>query len=183
MHDDSLCTRLRNVAIGALVVACLAAARGSAAEPAADPSHAPPDREALERRFEEMLSGSTLVGYFTTTGEEQEEPLSPDKYTIEKVTKLNTGYWRFDARIQYQGRDQLFRMPVPVEWAGDTPVVTLTNVLVPGLGTFTARVLFYDGHYAGTWSGGDHGGHMFGQVVKTPPGDEPADQPRDEPGQ
>jgi hypothetical protein len=53
-----------------------------------------------------------------------------------------------------------------VKWAGDTPVVTVTDVLVPGIGTFTARVLFYKDQYAGTWRGDDHGGQMYGRIVK-----------------
>jgi hypothetical protein len=32
---------------------------------------------------------------------------------------------------------------------------------------FSARIVFYDGAYAGTWSGGpDHKGIMFGKIVK-----------------
>jgi hypothetical protein len=57
-------------------------------------------------------------------------------------------------------------MPVPVtiEWAGDTPMITLTEQTVEGLGTFSARVLLYDGLYAGTWKHGQFGGHMWGRI-------------------
>lgn len=125
-----------------------------------------PSQEELDRRFEETLSGSQLVGFFTQTGDEKDKPLKEDKYTIEKVKKLKNDYWLFEARIQYNNQDTKVPMPLEVKWAGDTPVITLTNVLVPGLGTFTARVLIYGGEYAGTWSAGDHGGHMFGKIVK-----------------
>lgn len=58
-------------------------------------------------------------------------------------------------------------LPVPILWAGDTPMVSLTNFTIPGSGTFTAHVLFHDGAYAGTWSGGNgRGGKMFGAIRK-----------------
>jgi hypothetical protein len=53
-----------------------------------------------------------------------------------------------------------------VKWAGDTPVISVTNVAFPGLGTYSARVVVYDGQYAGTWGGKDHGGQMFGKIVR-----------------
>ena len=125
-----------------------------------------PDQAELERGFKEMLSGSLLIGSFTTTGEDQNGQLSVDRYTIENVTKGQNDYWIFQAQVQYGGRDVKMRMPLEVKWAGDTPVITVTNVLVPGLGIFTARDLFYGNQYAGTWSAGDHGGHMFGRIEK-----------------
>jgi hypothetical protein len=55
---------------------------------------------------------------------------------------------------------------VPVKWAGDTPVISVTNFKVPTMGTYTARVMIYADHYAGTWDAGDHGGHMWGRVER-----------------
>ena len=45
-------------------------------------------------------------------------------------------------------------------------MITLTDFTVPGLGTFSARVLIYRNKYAGTWSHGDVGGHLFGTIEK-----------------
>jgi protein tyrosine phosphatase (PTP) superfamily phosphohydrolase (DUF442 family) len=53
-----------------------------------------------------------------------------------------------------------------VAWAGNTPVVGVTDLDVPGLGTYTARVLFFRDKYAGTWSGRSHGGHLFGRIER-----------------
>jgi hypothetical protein len=53
-----------------------------------------------------------------------------------------------------------------VKWAGDTPVITLTDMTIPGLGTYTARVMVYRDHYAGYWSAGDHGGQMWGRIER-----------------
>ncbi len=53
-----------------------------------------------------------------------------------------------------------------VKWAGDTPVITLDNVGMPGGGnSYSARVLIYDKTYAGTWSGGDHVGLLNGVIT------------------
>ena len=58
-------------------------------------------------------------------------------------------------------------LPLEVKWAGnDTPMITLTDLTILNQGPFSARVLFYNGKYAGTWSHGKVGGHMFGKIVK-----------------
>lgn len=124
------------------------------------------EQEAREQAFQESLSGVTLVGFFTDSAAKDQQ-LSEDRYTIESVTKGNNGFWVFRAKVQYGGRDIKLAMPLQVQWAGDTPMITLTNIPVPQLGTFSARILFHDGRYAGTWSGTDHGGHMFGKILKT----------------
>jgi hypothetical protein len=124
---------------------------------------ASPDREALIKQFEKTMTGATLVGYFTTNGKEA-DGLKEEKYRLKAVRKVERGdYWRFE--WQYGGKDQAFGLELEVKWAGDTPVVTLTDMLVPGMGKFTARVLFYRDEYAGTWSAGDHGGKLFGKIV------------------
>lgn len=149
------------------------------ADDAADTETPPSDesRQAeLERKFEESMHNVTLVGFFTDSNAEDQE-LSEDRYTIESVTKGKNDYWVFRAKIQYGGRDVNMAMPLEVKWAGDTPMITLNNIPIPQLGTFSARVIFYDGRYAGTWSGTDHGGHMFGRIEKNedPQDDTPAE--------
>ena len=124
-----------------------------------------PDRETLIKQFEESMSGSTLVGYFTINGQEATKGLKEEKYHLTSVKKLKHGdYWQFEYEHGETGKTT--KLPVEIKWAGDTPVITLTDVLVPGAGTFTARVLFYRNEYAGTWSASDHGGRIFGKVVK-----------------
>jgi hypothetical protein len=121
-----------------------------------------PERDA---KFKELLDGATLVGHFTLTGGESFDP-KPERYHLESIEKLPNGRWLFRSRIRYGDHDVTVPLPLPVEWAGDTPVIVVDNVQVPGLGTFNARVMFFDGHYAGYWSGGDHGGHLFGVVER-----------------
>ena len=131
-----------------------------------------PQQNALspnEQRFQEMLSGVTLVGHFTITGKEDADTLREEKYTIAKVTKMSDDYWLFFARIQYGGRDVTVPLQLEVKWADDTPIITLTDLELPNLGTYTARVLIYHDQYAGTWSSDKHGGHLFGIITKSTP--------------
>ena len=141
---------------------------------------ASPQQNALtpnEQRFQEMLSGVTLTGHFTITGEEDSNTLREEKYTITKVTKLVDDYWLFFAHIQYG--DVTVPLKLEVKWAEDTPIITLTDLELPELGTFTVRVIIYRGQYAGTWSSGKHGGHMFGIVTKNTPESDDIDSKQD----
>ncbi|MBI1790813.1 MAG: hypothetical protein HYR60_25065 [Acidobacteria bacterium] len=117
---------------------------------------------ARERQFEQSLTNVTLAGHFTRN---DKPGTSEEKYYIQKVSKLAGETWLFHARIQYGGRDVTVPLPLTVKWAGDTPVITLTDLSIPGLGTYTARVLIYRGQYVGTWSGKKIGGQMYGQIV------------------
>ncbi len=136
------------------------------AAPAAKDAKEIPSQEVLEQQFAETMTGATLVGRFTVNGENSDQPLKEDRYTLGTVKKLPNGFWSFETRIQYGERDLKMQLAIQVKWAGDTPVITLTDVGVPGMGTFTARVLVFRGEYAGTWSAGDHGGLMFGRIEK-----------------
>lgn len=138
-------------------------AQDSATPKAATPQ---PSQEELEKQFAETMSGATLVGNFTVVGLEGDKPFKEDRYTLGKVAKLPNGLWSIEARIQYGNHDVKLPLALPVKWAGDTPMITVTDVAFPGLGTYTARVLIYRGWYAGTWNGGTHGGHMFGRIEK-----------------
>jgi hypothetical protein len=141
---------------------------------------APPPMElnATEKQFQEALNNVTLIGFFTQ-GDTAE--LHDDKYVIERVTKVKEDIWKFEARIQYNKKDFKVAMPLPVKFAGDTPVISLTNFAVPGFGSFTARVVMYNGAYAGTWGSAGangHGGKLFGKIVKNEPApDKPTEKP------
>ena len=126
------------------------------------------DREQLENLFQKKLSGVTLVGQYTQQSKEKDELPAAERYTIHKVSKIpgTDKLWRFDVRMQFGTVDLSLPLPITVEWAGDTPVITLTQYQIPGLGSFSARVLFYEDRYAGTWQHGDVGGHLFGKIIK-----------------
>jgi hypothetical protein len=121
----------------------------------------------LERQFTERMRGAVLNGSFTLTGRE-DRPLRPDRYEIASAEKVGDGLWRFSARLVHEGTDVTLPIVVPMQWHGDTPVISMTDYSIPGLGTFTCRVFFYGDRYAGTWQHGDRGGgHMFGTIERS----------------
>jgi hypothetical protein len=117
----------------------------------------------LEKQFEQMMTGAALVGRSTLDGK---DGLSgEERYSIDRVAKLSGDVWMFQARMKLEGHEIPLPIPVTIKWAGDTPVIEVTDTGIPGMGTYTARVVLYRDRYAGTWSGKDHGGQLFGAIV------------------
>jgi hypothetical protein len=155
----------------ALIVLGLFVCPAAMAQETKQPSPAPAEkpeplnRAELERRFAEKMTNAALVGHFTDRTRENAKLPREEKYTLGKVAKLQGDYWLFQARIQYGEHDVTLPLSLRVVWAGDTPVITLDKMPIPGFGTFTCRVMIFGDQYAGTWDGGDHGGHLFGKIV------------------
>ena len=121
-----------------------------------------------EAAFAKLLTGSTLVGRFTIDGK-RDEPGAAERYEIDKIEKLDQERWLVTARVKYGKNDVKVPIPVPVKWAGKTPVMSADQLTIPGLGTFGFRVLFHGNRYVGTWQHGPVGGHMYGQIERTRP--------------
>lgn len=128
-----------------------------------EPAKTGPSREELEAALEKKLTGAVLNGTFTIDG----RPIPPvsEKYTISKATKLAGDDWLIESRMQYGKIDATVPIVMPIQWAGTTPVMVLDKVEIPGMGTFSSRVLFDGDRYAGTWQHDAVGGHMFGKVI------------------
>ena len=90
-----------------------------------------------------------LVGHFTIEGRDTGGG-SPERYEITRAVKVGDDRWRFDVHMVYGSVDVTLPVVVPIAWAGDTPMVTITDFTIPTLGTFTARVFFYDDRYGGS---------------------------------
>jgi hypothetical protein len=121
--------------------------------------------EELEAKFKSMLTKATLSGRWAsvksgTLGSEKE-----DKYHIVSVGKISGDSWVVNAKVKYNDKEFTAPLPVKVKWAGDTPVIIVDNLSMPG-GTraYSARVMFYEHTYSGTWSGGEHGGMLYGTI-------------------
>ena len=124
--------------------------------------------------LEQSLGNTMFEGSFVMKGPAaNDRRLHNESYEISSVRHLQGDQWMFIARVKYGQRDVTLPMILPIKWAGDTPVISLTNLAIPGLGTYSARVVIYGDEYAGIWSGGAHGGQLFGRIVKkaddTPP--------------
>ena len=176
---------MNQILCGIVLLLLLHASLFAQAEESAAPG-AEKNRGQLETRFENQLSGATLLGHYTQDGEPPEKSPAEERYTIRSVAKIpfKQKLWKFDVRLQFGKVDLTIPLPLTVEWAGDTPVITLTEYSIPGLGSFSARVLFYGDRYAGTWQHGKVGGHLFGKIVREEQSDnekpEPAAQDKPE---
>jgi hypothetical protein len=122
-------------------------------------------QDNLDRTFEQMMSGVTLIGRSSNLNGDKIG--SEEKYTIDGVSKVAGNTWLLRTRLQCCGGKEVpVPLPVSILWAGDTPVITLTDLAIPGMGTYTARVVLYRDQYAGTWRGQKGGGQVFGKIVR-----------------
>ena len=119
-----------------------------------------------ETAFRALLHGARLEGSFTMKGKHTIDGTAKESYEISSLDKMPNGLWRFVVRIKYMNTDVNVPLFLKVEWSQDTPMIYVENIPVPGVGTYSARVLFHDGRYAGTWAGDGYGGHLFGDVKK-----------------
>ena len=127
---------------------------------------APASLPQAEREFADRMQNVSMVGTFTTDGRASRNA-EPDRYDIVSVEKVGEHLWRFNARMACCGVEtSVLPIVVPMLWVGDTPVIMMTDTSLPGLGTFTVRVVFYRDRYSGTWQHGKVGGHMSGRIEK-----------------
>ncbi len=120
-------------------------------------------RQAAEAAFSKLLTGATLVGNFTTDSDQPVDPsqlLRPDRYELATVNKVKDDFWLF----VYVHKGVPIPLTMKVLWAGKTPVLTLDEFTIAGMGTFSARLMFHEDRYAGTWQHGKVGGLMFGKI-------------------
>ena len=123
------------------------------------------DDAAKIAALEKQLSGTKFIGAFTIDGKKGAP--AKEEYTILDVRKIGKGdLFLFRARVRYGKTDITLPMPLPIKWAGDTPVISMDNLSIPGLGTFSAHVVIDGDKYAGTWKHGKVGGHLFGKISR-----------------
>jgi hypothetical protein len=121
--------------------------------------------QARYQKFSDSMKGVRFTGFFTVDGSDR--PPSEETYEINSVQKFGKeDLWIFTARIKYGKMDVTLPMPLPVKWVGDVPVITMQDLNIPGLGTFSAHVVIDGQKYAGTWSHGKVGGHLYGKISK-----------------
>jgi hypothetical protein len=131
-------------------------------------------QEDLEAKFKEAMTAITMSGRWCpikdgVLGEEKE-----DNYTIVSVEKGNGDAWTINAKMKYGNREVVAPIPVQVKWAGDTAVIVVDKLSIPGSNgyggvTYSARVLVYENVYAGSWNGGNRAGLLKGLIKKDKP--------------
>jgi hypothetical protein len=153
------------VALVILFSTSMATAQDGAPKPATTPATQPVLTE-LEQQFTARMTNAVMAGQYTLG--DKGAPKA-DRYTIVSVRKLKDDNWLFNARVQFGDKDVTIPMIIPIKWAGDTPVISVTNLGFPGLGFYTARVVIYGDQYAGTWASAGpkaYGGHLWGRIEK-----------------
>jgi len=120
-----------------------------------------------EQQFTKMLSNVTLTGRWCLVKDGALTPERDETYSIVGVQKVEGDKWIVNAKLKYQQQMIVAPIPVRMQWAGGAAVMIVDDLTVPGGRTYSARVLFHDSTYSGTWSGGDHGGLLHGLVKPT----------------
>ena len=129
-----------------------------------DPKPEKSSEDVRGQRLAEYLSGKKFVGQFTVDGSDNGKA-KVEEYVISSCKKLaQDDLYRLTARIKYGQIDQEVPLEIKILFAGETPVITLDSMWIPGMGTFDARVLIRRGLYCGTWKHGAKGGHLFGKL-------------------
>ncbi len=166
---------LRSILLLLIGISLASVSLGQDASPPDQPAVAPPPSASTPKvgeasdsdagtRLALYLSGCKFVGKFTIDGKDSAKT---EEYTISKCEKLaDPDMYRLTARIKYGDIDSELPLELPIRWSGNTPVITLDNFWIPGMGTFSARVLLHADRYAGTWQHDAVGGHMFGKIER-----------------
>lgn len=158
----------------AIVVCCLTVGGGNLVL-AQEATQVPQvELSPAEQKLSDQLTNAVLVGRFSVDRNPNGNP-KPERYTISAITKIGDGKWIVQSRVTYGDIDVPVPVPVEIHWAGDTPVLQVTDLTIPLIGSqFTARVMFYGDRYAGSWAHGKVGGHMWGHI-ESMPGETPSE--------
>ncbi len=121
----------------------------------------------LEKTFYDLMKDSVLIGSFRliTKDGALTEPRD-EVYTVDGAQKIHGENWTVKSRIQYGKVDVTVPIPIKLYWVEDTPVISVTDLMVPGVGVYTSRVQVYRGVYAGSWFGKGYGGTLSGRIMK-----------------
>ena len=119
-----------------------------------------------EERFKVLFTNATLSGRWArikdgVLGEER----AGDKYTIVSVVKRDGDNWTVNAKMKYGEKDLILPVPVRMKFSGDTAVLSVEDLGMPGGGTYTARLLIFERTYSGTWKDQRGGGMLYGTIA------------------
>jgi len=125
------------------------------------------DVTKLEAAFSAMLKNATLEGTWVPINGAKQGEQKVDRYQVTRAEKVDGDQWHIVSKIKYQGQDIEYPIPVTVKWAGDTAVLILDEVATGGGKSYSARVLFHNDRYAGSWWGkGQPGGLVSGVITR-----------------
>ncbi|MDA1275020.1 MAG: hypothetical protein O2960_13380 [Verrucomicrobia bacterium] len=125
----------------------------------------------VEAKFIAMLKNATLSGTWAPVQKAQlGESRADEGYRIARVEKRDGDNWVLVSLVNHQGKEIEYPFPAVVKFAGDTAVLILNNVRAgQGTANWSARVLFHENVYAGSWwetANRDHGGTIAGTITQ-----------------
>lgn len=134
------------------------------------PTHAQ-DHTSVEAKFIAMLKNATLKGTWAPVQKAELGASKVDEgYRIARIEKKQGDQWILVSLVSYQGKEIEYPFPVVVKFAGDTAVLILDNVRAgQGLANWSARVLFHENVYAGSWwetANREHAGTIGGTITQ-----------------
>ena len=125
--------------------------------------------ETMEKQFSAMLKGATLKGTWAPVGPVGLGEDKEDAYHIVEAKKVKDDNWVMVSRFNYKGRQLDIPVPVVIKFAGDTAVMILNDVPTGDGATWSARILFHNDIYTGSWweSTKKKGGILSGVISRT----------------
>ena len=126
------------------------------------------ETETMESQFSAMLKGATLKGTWAPVGPVGLGEDKDDAYHIVEAKKVKEDQWVMVSRFNYKGRQLDIPVPVVIKFAGDTAVMILNDLPTGDGATWSARILFHDDVYAGSWweSTRKKGGILSGTISR-----------------
>ena len=146
---------------------------GPAAAPAQAPAKEPAASEltAAEAAFAAMLKNATLKGSWAPIDKRLLGEEKQDGYRIVRAEKIKGSQWSLISRFTFQGKEINVPFPVTVHFAGDAAVMALDTIPLGDGSVWSARILFHDDVYAGSWWGADKAtksGVVSGTITREP---------------
>ncbi len=130
-------------------------------------THAETDSAAVESAFVAMLKNATLKGTWAPVRDGNVGEDRSDAYHIVRAEKKEGDQWHLVTRVQHKGQTLEHPIPVVVKFAGDSAVVILNDARTGDGGTWSARVLFHNDVYVGSWwSPGGKAGTVSGTISR-----------------
>lgn len=123
------------------------------------------DIAALETAFAASLKNATLTGSWIPVSGGSAGEQKKDSYRVVRAAKVEGDRWEIVSLMRRQGQEIEVPIPVTVKWAGDTAVMILDNAATGGGKSYSARVLFHNDRYAGSWWASDEPGGLLSGVV------------------
>ena len=119
-----------------------------------------------EERFKFLFTKSYLSGRWAPLkdGALGDERMG-DKYQIVSVAKGKDDNWVVNAKLKYREQEFVLPFPVRMKFDGDTAILIVDDLTIPGGGTYSARLMIYERTYSGTWKGQRGGGMLYGTIT------------------